>query len=149
MDRGEKCSLRRPRDEELCPVFSVDYRFRCFLLVVPEDSYIVTAEHDELVSGLRIEKPRFEVFSVCEGLDLGRVIVIVYSSFSAIFLNICEFVDCDGVFLIEGRSVQLFRGCDGLFGGGILDEGESTRESEKPDQIDAVQHTPQTCPHRS
>jgi hypothetical protein len=65
------------------------------------------------------------MFSFCKRLDLRRVVFLVYPSFSTVFFNICELVDGEGVFLVEWLSVELFRGGNRLFGGLVLDKGET------------------------
>ena len=71
------------------------------------------------------------MFSICKRFLLGRVVFIVYPSFSAVFFDVCEFVHCEGVLLVEGLPVELFRGGDGLFWGLILDKSETGPELEK------------------
>jgi len=42
---------------------------------------------------------------VGEGLDIGRLVFVVDSAFSSISIDVCEFVDLQGMFLIEGYAV--------------------------------------------
>lgn len=60
-----------------------------------------------------------------EGFDGGGLVFLVDASFPAITIDIHQLVNGESVLLIEGYTVQLLDGSDGLFGGLVLNEGET------------------------
>lgn len=70
------------------------------------------------------------MFFVGERLDHRGSILLIYSSFSPILLNVGEFVNGKGVFFIKGGSVELFCSCDCLFWGLVFDERKSGKYLE-------------------
>lgn len=65
------------------------------------------------------------MFLLFERLDLGLSVLLVDSSFASISVDVCEFVDGDGMFLVEGGAVEGFDNSGSFFGRGELQKGKS------------------------
>jgi hypothetical protein len=59
-------------------------------------------------------------------LDLGRSVVFVNTTLPPKSINIRQFVDSEGVLLVEGNTVEAFASSERLCGSGIFNESEST-----------------------
>lgn len=125
VDGGEEGTLGGPLDEELCPVCAVDDVLWRVRLVVPEHTDLIVAVKGELITGAAISHPRAQVLLLLERLNLGLDVFILNATFTTIALDIHQLVHGKGVLLVEGDTVQLLDGGDGLFGSLVLNESES------------------------
>jgi hypothetical protein len=70
------------------------------------------------------------MFLVVEWLNLGGMIFIIYPALSSIPINICEFVDRKGMFLVKSGSMKKFGGGNSLLWGFIFNKGEPSLVSD-------------------
>lgn len=118
----EVCALRRPLYERLGPSLSVHDHVGLVLLLVPENTDILATVHDELVPALMVAQPPAQVLLLLERRDFGLLVVLVDATLPAVSLDVGEFVDGDGVLLVEGGAVQGLDGGDGLGGSLVFDK---------------------------
>jgi hypothetical protein len=60
-----------------------------------------------------------------ESIDMGRCVVFIDASFSAISLNIGHLVNSQGVLFVEWDTIESFACSEGFSTGSIFDECES------------------------
>lgn len=127
VDRSEIRAQRRPLQEGLGPVLTVDNVLGLISLVVPENTDVIATIHDELVAATArgVLEPPSEVLALLERRDCGGVVGLVHSSFGSVSLNIADLVDAQNVLLVEGHHIELAGGGLGLSGGGVLYESKS------------------------
>jgi hypothetical protein len=123
VDRGKEGSARRPLDERLCPVLAVHNNLRRLLLVVPEDANLLATVHGDLVTAVGLTQPPAQMLGLLKGRNLRCVVLLVDASLLAVTVNVGQLVDGHGVLLVEGGSVELLDGGDGLGGCAVLDKG--------------------------
>jgi hypothetical protein len=70
------------------------------------------------------------VLLLLERLNGRRLVLLIDTTFPTIAFDIHQLVHGESVLLVEGDTVQLLDGSDGLFGGFILDEGESAKDEK-------------------
>ena len=125
VNRGKEGTLGGPLYKKLCPVGTVDHILWGVGLVVPEHAHLVIPVERKLITGVGISHPRAQVLLLLERLDMGRLVILLNAALATIALDIHQLVHGEGVLLVQGNAVQLLDGGDGLFGGLVLDEGES------------------------
>jgi hypothetical protein len=127
MDRGEVCPQRRPLNESVGPLLSVDDVLWLILLVVPEHAHRLPSVHDKLIpappAGVGHEGP--EVFLFLEWRDLGRGVLLIDAPLSPIPVDIGELVDAQRVPLVKREVIKLPYGGRGLGSRGEFDKGEA------------------------
>lgn len=125
VDGGEESTLGRPLYEQLCPVGTVDHILGLVVLVIPENTDLLAPEKGELVASVGVAQPRAQVLLLLERLDGWRLVLLFDTSFTAIAIDIHQLVHGKGVLLVQGDTVELLNGGDGLFGRLVLDEGKT------------------------
>lgn len=126
VDRGEVGTQGRPLHKGLGPVIPVDDSLGVLLLVVPEHAHVVAPVHDELVTAAAagVLEETLEMLLGGKLIDLGGHEVVIYPSLAAVSVDIGEFVDAEGVLLVEGGHIELPDGSGSLAGRGEFDKGK-------------------------
>lgn len=62
------------------------------------------------------------MFFLCKVVDVRGLILVVDAPFPTIPLDVCEFVDREGVSFVNGCAMKLFGGCYSLLWRLIFDE---------------------------
>ena len=57
-------------------------------------------------------------------IDVRRLIVVINPSFPSISFYICDLVDAEGMFLVDGRAMYGFARCDGLLRSLVFNKGK-------------------------